>query len=301
MRLRVLVFGAAGFVGRNLIERLVNEHDVTASDTVQDPFGNSVRYIKVNVLDREPIFEIVKGSEVIVHLAASPLVTSLQDPAQNMRINIEGTLNILDAARKHDVKKIVYSSASSVVGTPKYNPVDEEHPCTPKTPYAAAKRACEDYIRVYNELYGIRYMVFRFFNVYGPWQTQKSGALIPNLYKTLSENKEFQVFGDGSSTRDFIYVGDIVEYYHSTIKGLVDNLVVNMGTGLGTSIVQLIELGSKLLGVTPRIAYKPSRPGEIGNFVADTKRLVEVFGNKPLTLLGEGLKKSFSWLQAHPD
>ena len=298
--LQVLVFGAAGFVGRNLIETLTkSEDEIVASDTVDDPFGGALSYMKADLLDRNRITDSVKDARVIVHLAASSLVASLQDPIGNMKINLEGTLNILEAARKHDVKKVIYSSASSVVGTPRYNPVDEDHPCNPKTPYAVTKKACEDYIRVYNELYGLQYLVFRFFNVYGPWQSHKSGALIPTLYKILAEGSEFQVYGDGSSTRDFIYVEDLVEYLSLAIKGQVDNTTVNLGTGLGTSIVQLIELGSGLLGVKPRIAFKPSRPGEIGNFVADTRRLIELFGRRPTTSLEEGLKRSFAWLQAH--
>jgi len=140
--------------------------------------------------------------------------------------------------------------------------------------------------------------VFRFFNLYGPWQTYLSGALVPNLHKTLLENNEFQVFGDGSSTRDFIYVEDVVDYFNSAMTKNVENTTINMGTGIGTSIKQLIDLGSKVLGVTPRIAYKPSRPGEIGNFVADTKRLIQIFGAGPRTSLEEGLRKSFSWLSA---
>lgn len=160
--MRILVFGAAGFVGRNLVERVrKDKHDLTASDLVEDPFHGSVRYEKLNLLNRDRVVDVVKGNDVIVHFAASPLTQSLESPAENMRVNVEGTLNILDAARKHDVKKVIYSSASSVVGTPKYSPVDEGHPCTPKTPYAVAKRTCEEYLRVYNEMYGLDYLVFR--------------------------------------------------------------------------------------------------------------------------------------------
>jgi len=296
--LRILVFGAAGFVGRNLIERVRKDrHDLTASDLAEDPFHGSANYAKLDLLNRDRVIDVVKGSDVIVHFAASPLTQSLESPAENMRINVEGTLNILDAARKHDVKKVIYSSASSVVGIPKYNPVDEDHPCTPKTPYAVAKRTCEEYLRVYNEMYGLHYLVFRFFNVYGPWQGQKSGGLIPNLYRTLSENREFQVFGDGSNTRDFIYVEDIAEFSSSAINSDVKDRVINMGTGRGTSIVELIDLGARVLGTKPKIVYKPSRPGEIGNFVADTRRLREVLGNRPFTPLEEGLKRTFSWLR----
>ncbi len=293
----ILVFGAAGFVGRNLVERLVREgEDIVASDIVEDPFKSSVIYLKVNILDRRRVFETVGKRDVIVHLAASPLVASIEDPMKNMKANIEGTLNILDAARGCDADKVIYSSASSVVGSVEYSPVDEDHPCHPKTPYAVAKKACEDYLRVYNEIFGLDYLVFRFFNVYGPWQSYKSGALIPNLHRTLVEDREFQVYGGGSNTRDFIYVGDIVDFCCSAIKGDVKNLIVNMGTGQGTSIIELINLASKLLGVKAKIEYKPSRPGEISNFVADTGRLVKTFGSRPSTPLEEGLKSTFSWL-----
>jgi len=297
--LPVVVFGAAGFVGRNVVEKLVKEGErVVASDITEDPFKGNVTYQKADVLDRERIFDVVKGSDVVVDLAASPLVSSLEDAVGNMKVNIEGTLNILDAARKWKVSKVIYSSASSVVGNVKYNPVDEEHPCYPKTAYAVAKKACEDYIRVYNETFGLNYLIFRFFNIYGPWQSTGSGALIPNFYQRLRQNQEFQVFGDGSNTRDFTYVGDVAEFYYAAIKQDVKNLVVNMGTGRGTSIIELIKLASKTLAVEPRIAYKPSRPGEIGNFEADTRRLVKLFGKKPSTSLEDGLKRTFSWLAA---
>lgn len=299
--MRILVFGAAGFVGRNLIEKLAKqEHDPVASDIAENPFGGSVKYVRLDLLDRNRVFDTVKGNEVVVHLAASPLAFSLEAPMENMRINVEGTLNVLDAIRKHDVKKIIYSSASSVVGSPRYNPVDEDHPCTPKTPYAVAKKACEDYLRVYSEIYGLHYLVFRFFNVYGPWQGYKSGGLIPNLFRTLTENREFQVFGDGSNTRDFVYAEDVADFSYSAIKGDVKDVVLNMGTGRGTSIVELINLGAEILGVKPKIVYKPSRPGEIGNFFADTRTLLRVLGDRPFTPIEEGLKRTFSWLRGYP-
>ena len=300
MLLTVLVFGAAGFVGRNLVKKLAEEHhNVVASDVIDDPFNGSIVYRKVDILDGNRVLEAVKKTDVIVHLAASPLAVSLQDPARNVKVNLEGTLNILDAARKNDVSKVIYSSASSVVGSVRSNPVDENHTCEPKTPYAVAKKACEEYLRVYNELYGLRYLVFRFFNVYGPWQTYGSGALIPVMYRNLTEGKEIQVYGDGSNTRDFVYVGDVTDFCSAAITSHTENSVVNMGTGKGTSIIELINLASDLLGTKPKIAYRPARPGEISNFVADTAKLVQVFGRGPSTSLKEGLKRTFSWLAAH--
>lgn len=298
--LKVLVFGAAGFVGRNLVQNLSKgEHELVASDMVEDPFRGAVKYIKLDLLDRSRVLEVAKGYDVIVHFAASPLTYSLEAPLENMRVNVEGTLNILEAARAHRVRKVIYSSASSVVGVVQYNPVDEMHPCTPKTPYGVAKRAVEDYIRVYGELYGLHYLIFRFFNLYGPWQGYAGGGLIPSVYRTLKEGREFQVFGDGSNTRDFIYVGDVAEFTSLAIKKDTVDTVINLGTGVGTSIIQLIDLGAKILNVKPKVVHKPSRPGEIGNFFADTKKLREVFGDRHFTPLEDGLRKTFDWLGAH--
>ena len=297
----LLIFGAAGFVGRNLVNLLLEKKEqIIATDVTDNPFAATVPYVKLDVLDRSKVADVAKKSDTIIHLAASPLTVSLQDPATNMRINIEGTLNILDAARKHGVKKVVYSSASSVVGDVTHDArsfvtrVSEDLPCSPKTPYAVAKKACEDYLRVYSAIFGLNYLVFRFFNVYGPGQ--RSG-LIPNIYSALAGGKTFTVQGDGSSVRDFIYVGDVAEFCYSAVKlPDVKNTVVNLGTGLGTSIKEALSVASEILHVTPQIAYQPARPGEIGNFVADTTRIKQLFGKTPSTTLREGLEETFSWL-----
>ena len=141
----VAIFGAAGFVGRNFANKLRKEDvEFVASDVVKSPFGKEVDYFKADMLDRQAVRKVVSKADVVVHLAASPLLTSLENPRISMKINIEGTLNIMDASREFKVDRLIFSSASSIVGDVKYNPVDEEHPYTPKTPYAVAKKACED-------------------------------------------------------------------------------------------------------------------------------------------------------------
>ncbi len=179
-----MVFGAAGFIGRNVVYRLIEEgHDVQATDFVDSPFGQEVNYEKVDVLDKEAVRGVVQDAKGVIHLAASPLVVSLKKPVENMRINVEGTLNIMDAARESSVDRFIFSSASSVVGDIEYSPVDEVHPCTPKTPYAVAKYTIENYLRVYGEIYGFDHMIFRFYNIYGPYQFPESGGLIPMIVR----------------------------------------------------------------------------------------------------------------------
>jgi len=297
--MKVAVFGASGFVGINVVESLskagieVIASDIRQSDAIRTEF------MKADLLDYDQVEQVVKGSDMVIHLAASPLPVSIEKPRFNARINIEGSLNIMDAGRNCGVKKIIFSSASSIVGDVKYNPVDEIHPCTPKTPYGVAKYALENYLRVYQELYHLDYLVFRFFNVYGPWQYPESRAVIPMVYDKLKKEGSFNVFGDGSQTRDFIYVGDIAEFFVKSVKTSVKNEIVNMGTGKGTTIKEIVEIAGKILDINPKINYLPARPGEIGNFEADTTKLKRLFGSVPDTPLVEGLGKTFEWLGQH--
>ena len=297
--MKVAIFGASGFVGINVVDALTKANiDVVASDLKEMKF-ESADFIKADLLDYDQVSKVVKGTDVIIHLAASPLPVSLEKPKFNARINIEGSLNIMDAARNNGIKKVIFSSASSIVGEVKYNPVDEKHPCFPKTPYGVAKYAMEHYLRVYQELYHLDYLIFRFFNVYGPWQYPESKAVIPMVYNKLKTDGSFTIFGDGSQTRDFIYVGDIADFFVKASKNNVKNEIVNMGTGKATTIKEIVEIAGKILDIKPKIINLPARPGEIGNFVADTNKLNKIFGVTPRINLYEGLADTFKWLNEY--
>ena len=295
--MKIAVFGASGFVGKNVVEALKEANVEMVASDIKEMDIEGVDFVKADLLDYDEVTKVVKGSDVVIHLAASPLPVSLEKPRINARINIEGTLNIMDVAREQGIDKIIFSSASSLVGEVKYNPVDEEHPCNPKTPYAIAKYACEHYLRVYQELYGLNYLIFRFFNIYGPWQYPESGALIPMVYKKLTTEGSFNVFGAGLQTRDFVYVGDVAEFYLKAIKKEVKNEIVNLGTGKGATIKEIVELAGEILEIEPKINYLPQRGGEIDNFFADVTKLQRIFGSIPDTKIEEGLKKTFEWLK----
>lgn len=295
--MKIAVFGASGFVGKNVVEALKEANVEMVASDIKEMDIEGVDFVKADLLDYDEVTKVVKGSDVVIHLAASPLPVSLEKPRINARINIEGTLNIMDVAREQGIDKIIFSSASSLVGEVKYNPVDEEHPCNPKTPYAIAKYACEHYLRVYQELYGLNYLIFRFFNIYGPWQYPESGALIPMVYKKLTTEGSFNVFGAGLQTRDFVYVGDVAEFYLKAIKKEVKNEIVNLGTGKGATIKEIVELAGEILEIEPKINYLPQRGGEIDNFFADVTKLQRIFGSIPDTKIEEGLRKTFEWLK----
>lgn len=296
------VFGAAGFIGKNVVNKLQEKNvDLIATDIAENPFRRNVNYVRADILDSESVRKVIGKANVVMHLAASPLLTSIEKPKLNMKINIEGTLNILEASRDFNINKVIFSSASSVVGDVRYNPVDEEHPCLPKTPYGVTKKACEDYLRVFKGVFDLDYLIFRFFNVYGPWQYPESGAIIPKVYECLSRGKTFHIHGDGTATRDYVYVEDIADFCFDALRKDIRNDTVNLGTGKATSIIELVNSASNILEVEPKLVYKPERVGEISNFVADTTKLQKLFGRKPSIPLREGLEHTFKWLESRPE
>lgn len=299
--MKIAVFGASGFVGLNVLDVLGKKYgmgSILASDIRKHPHIQC-KFLEADLLNYDSVNNVIKNCDYVVHLAASPLPVSLNKPKENANINIIGSLNILDSAKENKVKKVIFSSASSIVGEVKYNPVDEEHPCRPKTPYGVSKFSMEHFLRVYKELYNLDYVIFRFFNVYGPWQYPTSGALIPMVYSRLRETGTFSVNGTGSQTRDFIYVEDIASIIGETLTKDVSNEVFNMGTGVGTSIKEIITLSAEILKITPKIEYLPPRPGEIDNFVANMDKMKNMLGMCPETDLESGLKKTFAWLESN--
>jgi UDP-glucose 4-epimerase len=297
--MEIAVFGASGFVGRNLLDELSGtDHEVVACDVKSlDPDAENIRFEEVDITDEERVSEVIDGTDAIAHLAAHPLPASTENPKLNAEINILGTLNVLDAAREHDVEKVFFSSASSLVGEVEEVPVPEDHPANPQSPYGVAKHSIEEYLEVYNQLYDLDYLVFRFFNVYGPYQRPDSGALVPVVLSRIAQDQGVFVTGDGSQTRDFIYVRDITEFIVEGLEGDVANEVVNMGRGVETSILDAINLMADVVDVDPEIDRKPERPDEIDDFYADMSKCEQLFGRTPNTDFESGLRKTYDWLE----
>lgn len=192
-------------------------------------------------------------------------------------------------------KLIIFTSASSLVGEPKTPQVSEDHIATPKTAYGISKLASEHYLKLYNELNNLNYVVFRFFNIYGPYQ--KNG-LIPSLYSRIAQNQPLTVFGKGDQIRDYVFIQDIIPFFEKAVtENIADNKIFNMGTGKGTSILDIINILSDVMNVKPEIEFKDPRPGEIGNFVADPQLLSSTFESIPSTTVEEGIKQTVEWLK----
>lgn len=299
----IAVFGASGFVGKNLLEELEGtEHTVLACDVEQfEPSQENATFQKVDITNQMAVTDVVSKVDAVAHLAAHPLPASTDSPKLNAEINIIGTLNILNAAREHDVEKVFFSSASSLVGEAGTVPVTEDLPAQPQSPYGVAKHAIEEYLVVYQKLYDLDYLVFRFFNVYGPYQPPESGALVPVVMSRLHDNKAVFVTGDGSQTRDFIFVRDITELIVEGLEGDVKNEVVNMGRGVETEIIEAIQVIADVVDIEPEIDRKPSRPDEIDDFYADMSRCEELFGTVPNTEFETGLERTYEWLRTESD
>lgn len=299
----VAVFGASGFVGRNLLAEFAgSDHTVQACDVepTEAPQSNAT-FRQVDITDEERVDEVVSEVDTVAHLAAHQLPQSKEEPKLNAEINVLGTLNLLDAARRHDVEKVFFSSASSLVGEVETIPVPEDHPARPQSPYGVAKHAVEEYLDVYQDLYDLDYLTFRFFNVYGPHQYPASGALVPVVMSRLHREQGVFVTGDGGQTRDFVYVRDITELIVEGLEGDATNEVVNMGRGVETEIIEAIRAIADVVGVEPDIERRPERPDEIDDFYADTTKCEALFGRTPDTDFRTGLERTYDWMREAVD
>lgn len=293
--MKILILGSEGFVGNNLVHGLSKNHEIHCADIVEH--SSHENYVQFDVTDFQSVIKTIKDVDVVIDLVAHTLVSSLEGPIKNAEVNIIGLLNILEACKNNNIKKLIFTSASSLIGEPKTFHVYEDHTALPKTAYGVTKLASEHYLRLYSELYGIDYVVFRFFNIYGPYQ--KNG-LIPTLYNRIIKNEPLTIFGKGDQVRDYVFIKDIIPFFEkSCVTNSGKNSVYNMGTGKGTTIKEIIDIMTKILKIEPKIEYKPERPGEIGNFVADSSKLNSSFDSVPNTSVENGLEETIHWLKYH--
>ncbi len=284
--------GSEGFVGKNLVKGLSEKHDIYTSDQLDSADQN---YSKCDITNYDSVEKVVRDVDAVIHLTAHSLISSLDGSIANARVNIMGLLNLLESCRKNSVPKVIFTSASSLVGEPKSFHVNEDHTPKPKTAYGITKLTSEHYLRLYHELYSIDYTVFRFFNIYGPFQ--KNG-LIPSIFNKIQNNESITIFGKGDQVRDYVYIEDILPFFEQAASSEIGkNKVFNMGTGKGSTILEIVKSMSEILKIEPKIEYQPVRPGEIGNFVADTTLLHEIFDKIPSTDVKIGLSKTIDWLK----
>jgi UDP-glucose 4-epimerase len=305
-----LITGGAGFIGSHLAEGLVAKgHAVRVLDNLST--GNPANLAAVrdrvelrqgSVLDVDAVAAAVAGCEVVFHLAALPSVArSIEAPVESHEACATGTLRVLDAARRAGVRRVVYAASSSAYGDIEGALRSEEEPVSPMSPYAAAKLAGEYYCRCFTTSYGLETARLRFFNIFGPRQDPKSPytGVIALFIAAMSQGQPPQVFGDGLQSRDFTYVENAVQAVMKAAEApaAVGN-VYNVGNGVNTNLLQLIEQLNKLLGTTLKPVFGPARAGDVRHSQADISRARRDLGYDPEVSFAEGLRRTLAWYRA---
>jgi UDP-glucose 4-epimerase len=310
--LKIMVTGAAGFIGSHLADRLAVANDLLLVDDfsiglrenlAEVAARTNVEIVEADITRRERMHELMAGVDVVFHLAISCLRTSLNHPVMSHDINAGGTLNVLLAARAHGVERVVYVSSSEVYGSAESAPMSEAHPCRPTTVYGASKLAGELYALAFWRTYGLAVSVVRPFNTYGPREPYAGARaeVIPRFLLQLARGQAPVVYGDGTQTRDFTFVED-------TVTGLVqagacDALVgdvVNLAYGHEVSIGRIAELVAAASGGTPHaVVYADPRPGDVQRHFADIGKARRLFGFAPLVDIETGIARTREWFTAH--
>jgi len=299
----ILVTGGAGFMGSHIVDRLSPDNNVTVLDNLfagtlanLEKSKDRITFIKGDILDKTLVTDIVARVEFIFHLAAHVgNIRSIKDPYFDMDVNIKGMLNLLEACRDSNVKRLVYSSSAAIFGEAKYLPIDEDHPLHPESPYAVSKLAAEKYCFAYYKIYGVPTTSVRYFNVYGPRQdtSEYANAISIFLGKTR-DRKPLTIFGDGKQTRDFIFVGDVVaaNILAATHPAAVGQ-IFNIADGQSYSIEQLVGFIKNASGREVPVSYAEPRAGEVRHSQADISKAKTLLGYSPQTKFEEGL--SLTW------
>lgn len=314
---RVLVTGGAGFIGSTLVDRLLAEgHTVTVVDDLSTGSLSNLETARANPdarftfhrldLTGDGLDEVVARSapEVVLHLAAQMDVRrSVADPVFDATVNVLGTVKLLEAARRHDVAKLVFAtSGGCIYGEPAEAdlPIDESYDGHPESPYGASKRGVEEYFHTYAALYGLRWTSLALGNVYGPRQDPAGEAGVVSIFGgRMLRGEPVTIYGDGLQSRDFVFVDDVVDAFVRAM-GAGDGLRLNIGTGQRTSVQQLFDTLATIIGYEQAAAYAPERPGELRHIALDTSAAAAALGWKPWTGLTEGLSATVEWLRASP-
>src|SRR3981081_1517647 len=305
--MRYLVTGGAGFIGSNTVDELVRRgHSVVVLDDLSGgkeenlaEIRNKITFIKGSIIDIEIIRRAIYAADYVIHLAARTSVPkSVKDPIETNRINIDGTLNVLVAARDAKVKRIVFAASSSAYGeTPTLPKIETMEP-QPISPYGVTKYVGELYGQTFGRCYGLENVSLRYFNIFGPRQEPSSpySGVLAKLCTAFLDETEPVIFGDGEQTRDFTYVDNAVQANLLACEAPnVSGKVFNVGVGGRFSLNQTVDLLNKVSGKNLEPKYEPARDGDIRDSQADISQAREFLGYEPSVPFDEGLRRTFDW------
>ena len=311
--MKVVVTGGAGFIGANLCRQLLLTEGVTevlALDDLSSGYaanlaGTDARLVIGDFVDPDVLDDVVPGAAAIVHLGARPSVPrSIEDPLASHRANATGTLQVLEAVRRHGVAHVVVSSSSSVYGHNPTLPKREDLTPMPASPYAASKLAAESYTLSHAACFGFGALVFRFFNVFGPLQAagHAYAAVVPSFVAAALAGEPVVVHGDGGQTRDFTYVSSVCEVLAVAVRDrLVGERPVNLAFGGRASLLEVLAVLEELLGHPIPRTHTETRAGDVRNSQADQSTLRALVPNIEPVGIEEGLRRTVEWFRASAD
>jgi len=306
----VVVTGGAGFIGSNLSRELSKDNHVVIFDDLSSGFleniediteKNNVEFVKGTINDIDLLQKTFKDVDYVFHQAAvASVVKSIEDPVKSNYVNVNGTLNVLVAAKDNKVKKVIQASSSSIYGDTTISPETENILPDPLSPYAVGKLAGEYYCRVFNETYNLSTASLRYYNVYGPNQdpTSEYAAVIPNFITKILKNEPPIIYGDGEQTRDFVYVKDVVNANILAAESSASG-VFNIANGKTITINELAKIIMKIVNKNFKLIYKDVRSGDVKHSLADVSKAKEKLNYEPKFDLEKGLKETIEWLQKH--
>jgi UDP-glucose 4-epimerase len=302
----ILITGGLGFIGTNLASFLDrSEYNVVLLDNLSasSPYNtdslSGFKRVQIDVRDETSLTKAFYDIDVVVHLAASGnVVDSVHDPRTNFSTNVIGTLSVLNAARENKVGRVIFASTGGAIMGNTHPPVSELSLPAPVSPYGASKLAGEAYCQAFSKSYGIEVVALRFANVYGPFSWHKKGA-VTNFIKSAITGKPLVIFGDGTSTRDYLYVEDLCRGIEKAINYKLSGFeLFHLATGMEVNVTDLAEFVCEIAGVTQQnILFKDSRVGEIERNFANPEKAKVQLGFVPKVSLKEGLQRTVEWFK----
>lgn len=303
---KIIVTGGAGFIGSHLVKHLEGEKNET---TIYDNFShaaikerpdNNITYCERNILDLEPLLEESRETDLIFHYAAAPSVKeSSEDPLHSFEQNVQGTINVLEAARKNDVPQVVFASTSTVYGQAKEIPTSETAPIKPISNYGASKTACEMYLRSYSSTYGIKGIALRYANIFGP--RSDHGVMYDFFHKLKNNPSKLEILGNGKQEKSYLYITDCIEATLTSLKTGKDFDAFNIGSKEQITVNEIADIISDEMGVDPEFEYTGGRrgwKGDVPEMLLDISK-IESLGWEPEVTTEEGVRKYVRWLERH--
>ncbi|MBI5056336.1 MAG: SDR family oxidoreductase [Nitrospirae bacterium] len=304
--MKVLVTGGAGFIGSHLVERLIDKgFEVVIVDNLSSGsernINNKAKFYKLDIQDPEleSVFQKERPDFVDHHAAQKDVRLSVADPIFDAKINILGTINILQNCIKYNVKKVVFASTGGAIyGEQEVFPAPETHPLKPISPYGITKLVAEHYLYYYKTVYGMDYVALRYSNVFGPRQDPHGEAGVVAIFIKKALNSEPAIInGDGEQTRDFVYVGDVAQANILAITNSTSENIFNIGTGVETSVKQMFNCLKEIINPCIKEQYGPPKPGEQRRSVIEYARAKKILHWEPKVSLVEGLKETCKYFK----